>query len=444
MSAEVRSRPHFGRSEDGRRPPAAQPAYQGLFPVPKLAVDLVAVLVTVAAVDEGLSSFELIERLWQPQFPSSELVEAAAGLLPAARVSVLAGIAPRRPGEDSGRHAAGSLTEGPRWEIVISPGTVQVRTRDWAKVERSAERALERRQKGADAIAAWLATEDGLPDEPEPWQTITAWSRKSRANMCKRLHELDYGPLFDDPTRLPAMLTLTYPGDWLTVAPTGRAVKRHLDQLRKRYKRAWGEDLRALWKLEFQRRGAPHFHLLMVPPHGETKHGESFRPWVSRVWAHIVSHPDPEEYAKHARAGTGVDYAEGLRAKDPRRVAIYFLKHGVQRSKEYQHVVPEEWQRPGCGPGRFWGYWKLAPVRGARHVDVEVGIAAGRVLRRWAKAQRVYQRRQVMRIEQSTGRVYYRTSRFRVARLANGRGWVSVNDGPAFASQLSRYLSTVV
>ena len=56
-------------------------------------------------------------------------------------------------------------------------------------------------------------------------------------------------------------------------------------------------------------------------------------------------------------------------------------------------------------------------------------------MRRWARAQRVYQRRQVMRIEESTGRVYYRTSRFRVARLANGRGWLSVNDGPSFASQ---------
>jgi hypothetical protein len=332
-----------------------------------------------------------------------------------------------------------TLSEGPRWEIEVSPGTVQVRTRDWAKVDRAAERAYERRRKGADAIAAWQ--ESGEPKSGRV--TIAGFSRKSRNRMCKRLHQLDYSPLFADPTRMPAMVTLTYPGDWLIVAPTGRAVKRHLDKFRKRYIRAWGEDLPAVWKLEFQRRGAPHFHLLMVPPHGQTKAGEPFRQWLSRVWAEIVDHPDPVERMKHERAGTGIDYAEGLRAQDPRRLAVYFSKHGLQASKEYQHDVPEAWRQLGSGPGRFWGYWGLAPVTAAAHVNPEVGIAAGRVLRRFSRSKQMFQTRSVQRIDRKTGRIYYRKSRFRVARLANGRGWLSVNDGPAFASQMSRYLSTV-
>ena len=61
--------------------------------------------------------------------------------------------------------------------------------------------------------------------------------------------------LVDRSLRLPAMLTLTYPGDWLTVAPDGETVKRHFTALAKRYERTWGEPLVCIWKLEFQDRG---------------------------------------------------------------------------------------------------------------------------------------------------------------------------------------------
>lgn len=40
--------------------------------------------------------------------------------------------------ETGGRHA--QLGEGPRWKIVISLGVIRIRIRDYAKVERTAER----------------------------------------------------------------------------------------------------------------------------------------------------------------------------------------------------------------------------------------------------------------------------------------------------------------
>jgi hypothetical protein len=46
-----------------------------------------------------------------------------------------------------------------------------------------------------------------------------------------------------------------------------------------------------------------------------------------------------------------------------------------------------------------------------------------------------------MRVEQPTGRVYYRRSHKRKRLFAHNRGFVIVNDGPAFASQLARYLN---
>jgi hypothetical protein len=66
------------------------------------------------------------------------------------------------------------------------------------------------------------------------------------------------------------MLTRTYPGDWLTVAPDGETVKRHFTALAKRYERTWGEPLVCICKLEFQDRGAPHFHISTTPPMGFT------------------------------------------------------------------------------------------------------------------------------------------------------------------------------
>ena len=54
-----------------------------------------------------------------------------------------------------------------------------------------------------------------------------------------------------------------------------------------------------------------------------------FRRWLSITWADIVAHPDPEQRRKHRAAGTGVDYAEGIRLTDPRRMAVYFAKYGT-------------------------------------------------------------------------------------------------------------------
>ncbi len=361
--------------------------------------------------------------LWSPAFPSPELVDAAAALLPAIR-------------ED-----AGTLAEGPRWELTVGPGMFAVGTHDWARAERTEERQRDVHRKDVDlAVAQHIATDEWGLNLP-PRSPITGWSRRSRSRMVRRLCELDYTPLYAA-GRLPAMVTLTYPGEWETVVPTGPVLKTHMKALRKRYQRAWGEDWACVWKLEFQRRGAPHVHLLCTPPHGLSRTtGERFAHWLSRAWADVVDHPDPEHRRRHKLAGTALDYREGLRATDPRRVAAYFCKHGMLAGKEYQHDVPEAWQVPGCGPGRFWGVWNLARATRTLAVSPADGVQAGRIARRWARAQGRAQQTWKMRVEQSTGRVRYRRSRSRVKLMTNGgRGWIAVNDGPAFASALARYL----
>lgn len=269
--------------------------------------------------------------------------------------------------------------------------------------------------------------------------------------MCKTFCQLNYLPMLL--LGVLAAVTLTYPGDWLTVAPDGEAVKRHLQMLKERWSREWGKPM-ALWKMEFQKRGAPHFHLLcplMTRQHAAD--GRPFRQWLSETWAEVVAHPDPGEYARHVAAGTRIDVKEGLKCKDPKRVAIYFSKHGLFRSKEYQNQPPAEWVEAGKSCGRFWGVWGLEKAVEVAEVPREDAVRAARVLRGWSGRLVSYRdgwpvHCQVAahdvsapRIDTRTGVLRGRKVRRRVKRLRSGRGWVSVNDGAVFASQLARYLS---
>lgn len=364
---------------------------------------------------------QLLEDAWKPRFPTAE-----------ALTSAIAAFDPVEPWDGH---------EGPRWKIRVGPGAVTVSSTDPARKDRAMEREIERRMKDVDADAAHIErTGEHLP-EPDPQRCISEWSRKSRANMVKRFAEVDYRPMFEDaPGCPPAMLTLTYPGDWLTVAPNGKACKKQLRNFAKRFYRAWGRPLRCIWKLEFQDRGAPHFHLFCVPPITKDADGRPFRQWLSETWADVVGHPDAEERRKHIAAGTGIDYAEGMRCQDPRRLVAYFAGHSRAKAKEYQHIVPEEWREPGKGPGRFWGYMNLELMVAEAEVTPDQAIQAGRTVRRWAKAQGTTRQVTVTRTDTSTGQTRRRKVRRPVRRMTGGygRGYVTVNDGPAFLEQLTR------
>jgi hypothetical protein len=453
--------------------------------------------------------------LWRPAFPSADLVQHAADLVPSIR-------------EASGRDSV--LTEGPRWEVKVSPGTLRVRTRDYAKAERTHEREIRRRQHYAEMDGAW----DGDAPETLPTRgTIVAWSRRSRLRMIERLAELDYSRLYgrflrcsacgedyddacercpvcrsgdavteDRSVRLPSMLTYTYPGDWQTVAGSAEVVKAHFDAWCHRYQEAWGEPFRGVWKREFQVRGAPHLHVGTSPPMGRVTIRVSgrtlralaedarvavkfslvpqgdrvvvdFARWFSITWSEVVNHPDDREFRNHLLAGTGVDYAQGIKLTDPRRLAVYFTKYGQGGGKEVQNQVPPEWvdaaavclgegcgevydadlhECPACGDleaeinyrgsvGRFWGVRGLRPAVAIRHVTPAVGVAVGRIARRWYRSKGLTRTVSRPRVGQVSGRTRYRKSRSRKLLFKNGRGFLCVNDGPAFVSQIGHYLS---
>ncbi|MFJ2568632.1 hypothetical protein ACIO02_37950 [Streptomyces sp. NPDC087568] len=388
------------------------------------------------------------------------------------------------------RRAGWDGREGPRPVLTIAPGVVSVGWPDVARRERTAERAQETTRKRVGELARYRAEYCDDPAEVEPTRVVQEWSAKSRARMTRVLAELDYAPLLRLGLRLP-MTTLTYPGDWLAVAPTGKAVKKHMDLFYKRFARAWGFEWPGVWKLEFQRRGAPHIHLWGPQPEGPAGElrritqvryrpavgdGLAYKQWLSVVWTDIVfgdveaalkANPDAdrqehiaEQRRRHQRAGTAVDGDEGERMTDPRRLAIYFTKHGSYGAKEYQNQVPEEWQVPGCGPGRFWGYKGLEKATAGVELAPADAVFVARTMRRLARSQGVTRQVSVRRtvgggqVRSKYGDVIglagaqylsptktrYRKVRRPVVRLASGAGFLCVNDGPAIAAGLARAL----
>jgi hypothetical protein len=309
--------------------------------------------------------------------------------------------------------------------------------------------------------------ESPLPDSQNDAtkQAITAWTVQSRRQMLRSFAALDYTPMFAD-GGLPARVTLTYPADWLPVAASGADVKRHLDVLERRFVRAWGEPLRCLWKLEFQRRGAPHVHFWMRRPNGLAGQHREARlrnrrsradglrfggvgGWLAVTWADIVNHPDPVQRAAHQLAGTQVDVKDALKVIDPKRASVYFSKHGAWKgSKEYQNSVPAEWRETGAGPGRFWGYRGLRSIVISAQVDGGKDyILAKRTMRRWSARTRIWDRETLsVRYVKTTKPVRVqrgnrvRTVRRPVVRLRGPSGALCVNDGPAIARDLARFI----
>lgn len=419
--------------------------------------------------DDGIATGELraIDALGL-RFPSPEVVTAAAALFePAAPWA--SGPARRRVEPESGR-----------FRISIGPGVVRLGWTNPVRAEKTAERSVSHHQRDVDnvkfhlrrdlegnvghgdwAVGSSIRRSPAGSDQSGAGGVITEWSRKSRSSMCRTFAELDYSPLVDS-GRVPAMVTLTYPGDWEVVAPDGASVKRHMVLWRKRFQREYGEPARYIWKLEFQRRGAPHIHLWTAPPISPGRSGRGFAQWLSETWAQIVDHPDPEQKARHRLAGTAIDVRNGLKACDPKRLAIYFTKHSspnLHGDKEYQHIVPELWRRPGRGPGRFWGVYGLKKAIAVVEVAQDTYLAARRIVRRWSRSQAVYgdsgrrfptavvprtSTRLVTRIDRDTGIVAHRRVRRRRTLCNQGGlagGYALVNDGPAFAVQLARAIT---
>lgn len=156
-------------------------------------------------------------------------------------------------------------------------------------------------------------------------------------------------------------VTLTYPGKY-SADPT--VWKRDLDTFLKRMDRT-RFGLAGWWKLEAQRRGAPHYHLLVVA--SEAANQVAFREWSARSWYEVVGSGDE----RHLRAGTSCEsvgswkavakyagkyFGKGLKADE------FKTESGdLVADQRIPQMVDSDGVVTGGGKvslGRFWGAFK--------------------------------------------------------------------------------------
>ncbi len=92
------------------------------------------------------------------------------------------------------------------------------------------------------------------------------------------------------------------------------------------------------WKLEPQKRGAPHFHF--IGELGEEINIILLRKYFSHIWFRVCGTGDP----KHLKAGVQADYINDTIGK----IRAYVCKY---TGKEISLINFPEWSTPG----RFWG-----------------------------------------------------------------------------------------
>lgn len=382
-------------------------------------------------------------------FPTSELIDAAASMFPRPyRTQARWGSTGPRSWSERAELAPGSW---PR--LTIGPGLLAMQRHDLSADERSHERQRQNREKafqrrqaehrratyGPMAFALTPAEIAGL-DQPadSAGQTrgeIVRWSARSRGRLVRKILSLDLAALIDG-DRLPVLVTLTLPGRWLEVTPTAEHAAAAMARFKLAWFRRWGIAPAWIWKREFQRRGAPHWHLWLVPPTGDLT---EFRRWLAFAWTNALQVRDAEEAKLSRLRGTHVSEADGMRARDPKRLAVYFLKESLGgEGKAYQNDSPAEWA--GQSVGRFWGTVGMQEITRTIDLDPELADDVWRILRHVRESSAGVRTVLVQRVNQRTGVVRTRSVRRRV-KVRAAAGWIAVNDGAVTASQLARWLT---
>jgi hypothetical protein len=177
----------------------------------------------------------------------------------------------------------------------------------------------------------------------------------------------------------PYLVTLTYHRAW---GPDPRAWHEHLHRFELELERDWAPfQPGGIWREEFQRRGAPHFHILLTfsrpPAYGQ------FKRWLSHTWNDIAEPGD----AQHLAAGTNVERirvdGQGGVLKLVRYLAKYLGKRGQDSLLD-----PETGEL--CPTGRTWGTFLQLPQSelATFSLDESQRVILARRLRRWGKRSR--------------------------------------------------------
>jgi len=159
--------------------------------------------------------------------------------------------------------------------------------------------------------------------------------------------------------------------------------KKHLKIFSQRFLRAFpGAGFH--WKLEFQARGAAHFHPIFWNLGSDKALLGEFRLWLACNWFEVVGSGDQ----KHLLAGTSSDLTK------PQSGSIRYVGGYASRSDQ---------TRPGCRVGRYWGIVGRSNIPWAKEKIKELSSAQATLVRRTARRymQAMNRGRRVRHLERS-------------------------------------------
>ncbi len=215
---------------------------------------------------------------------------------------------------------------------------------------------------------------------------IQEFSRASRRRMMGMVNSINYSKI-----SLPYFVTLTYHHDW-PEDPGER--KEQVKGLKKRIERVWG-SVSYIYRQEHQRRGAPHFHLLLWlhAPEQHIQHpGQRLMRLQNNIswWWNEIADPGN---MKHLDAGTNVSSCRNLRHLNgylSKYVAkVETLAAGIGAAGK-SWGISDPCQR-GCDPGckkSDHGWLPVEPVM--VKIEAHEFIALRRILRHLSR-QRSYE-----------------------------------------------------
>jgi len=191
-------------------------------------------------------------------------------------------------------------------------------------------------------------------------------SAQSRKRFRLRLMSIDWSQ-YDA-----HWVTLTYHNEW---PPGSQGWKRDLDAFERRLRRAWGPRgwQFATWRLERQRRGAPHYHVIVAFAKGAGPSAGAFRRWCTQAWLEIVGGWGSDWAA--VAYGVHVDHVVSVDRHDRPQLG------GILGYLVSEHCKVDQNAWAGQATGRTWGVWGQAQYVDERVIELS-GDAVAIVVQR--------------------------------------------------------------
>jgi hypothetical protein len=186
---------------------------------------------------------------------------------------------------------------------------------------------------------------------------ISEFSRQSR----KRLLDL-FARMRQNPQMV--FLTLTYGQCWPAPAEAKAHYRALMERIRRRY-----PNVAAVWRIEYQQRGAPHFHIIFYGLPFIPKHQ------IARVWHEIIG----DVYADWSSGHAAPPFTRIEMIKSRRKAMSYVSKY-VGKMDAHQPAPPS-----GSGfnyatylhAGRYWGVHNRGALPFAENITVTVALIGG-------------------------------------------------------------------